>query len=152
MSRLFDQQLVLSFHHIFINQPIYIYKFCHNKKKGEWIVGLGFTYNIGEQATIALTRRTSTLAGMRDVTPYCYQLGSLGTTREPSDYLRFRRDCYQHIQKPSPLFSPFIYSITYLYDFVKWSMLLFGINSPKYPYRYQTNQALRTQFSNKCYN
>ena len=23
------------------------------EKKGEWIVGLGFTYNIGEQATIS---------------------------------------------------------------------------------------------------
>ena len=81
-----------------------------------WVAGLGLPATLENELPLAFILRTRTPAGMRDVTPNCYQLGSLSTICELSDYPGSRPDYYQYTQGPSTFCSPFIQSITYLYD------------------------------------
>ena len=78
------------------------------KKRVRWIVGLGVPTTSGNEPPLALSLRTRTLAGMRDVTPICYQMGSLSTICELSDYLGSRQGYYQYIQSPSAFDHPSI--------------------------------------------
>ena len=103
-----------------------------------WVAGLGLPATLENELPLAFILRTRTPAGMRDVTPNCYQLGSLSTICELSAYPGSRPDYYQYTQGPSTFCSPFIL-VKHIYTICQVFGLLFSIDTPKYPNSDQTD-------------